>query len=242
MQNTKKYNFDFPLLLAIVLMLIGFCVIFVPYGVFDGIRVGRFYFEIGKYSELGEFIGGITVPFFSGSAFILLYLTYTTQRNELIANREFIIKQMSYIDKQQFEAIYFKMMNTHQLLAQDVNFKFQGDFVNGKSCFIVFNNIIDDPTNGSKKFIELHSLYNEPFEVYINFFYNILNYLNNSKYLIPNEIDFYLDIYIASLNNSEAKLLSVFGKTIIAQNEKYKSFFELGVNNKLENIINTKQL
>jgi hypothetical protein len=242
MQNAKKKDLDFPLLIALLLMLMGFCIIFIPFGILDGIRIGSFQIEIAKYSDLGEFIGGITVPFFSGSAFILLYKTYTTQRTELHANREFIFKQILHIDKQQFEAVYFKMINMHQLITHDVSFKFQGELVKGKSCFIVFNNIIDDSNYGPSKFNELHILYNEPFEVYINFFFNILNYLNNSKSLIPDETDFYLDVFIASLNKSEVKLVWYYGQTIIIKNEKNKAFFELEIINKLDNILNKKQI
>lgn len=228
--------------MAVFLMLLGFCSIFIPFEILDGIRIGNFYLGIGKYSELGEFIGGVTAPFFSGSAFILLYKTYTTQRTELYANREFIIKQISHIDKQQFEVVYFKMMNMHQVITNDVSFKFQGDSVSGKSCFVVFNNIIDDSNSDTSNFNELHTLYNEPFEVYINFFFNILNYLNNSKYLVPDETDFYLNVFIASLNKSEAKLLSYYGRTLITQDERNNAFFELNINNKLDNILNNKQL
>ncbi|MCF8275042.1 MAG: hypothetical protein K9I95_14550 [Flavobacteriaceae bacterium] len=240
MVTSKKKHFDIPLILALLLMLIGFFIIFFPFSILDSFRIGTFFLDIDKYSELGEFIGGVTVPFFSGSAFILLYKTYTTQRKELNANRDFIIKQTTHIDKQQFETVYFKMINMHQLLANDVSFNFKGDLLHGKLCFKKFDEIMEEGNITSDKFFEFHKLYNEPFEVYINFFFHILNYLNNSQYLIPQDEVFYLEIFIASLTKSEAKLLSCYCQTINENNENSKVLIELQIKNKLNNLIKNK--
>lgn len=107
----NKPRKDYGLIIAILLLILGLLSIFIPFKVFDGIGIGNYEINIGKYNELGEFISGITSPFLSIAAFILLYLTYSSQKKELKENKEILINQNQLITIQQFETTFFNLLD-----------------------------------------------------------------------------------------------------------------------------------
>ena len=71
----KKTSNDYYLVVAIGIFLLGIISIFIPYSKINGIGIGGYALQIDKCNDLGAFIGGITTPFFSMAAFLLLFLT-----------------------------------------------------------------------------------------------------------------------------------------------------------------------
>lgn len=117
--TAKKVSKDFGLLISIGLLSLGIISIFLPFNIIDGFNLGKCTIHIGKYNELGDFIGGISTPFLSITAFILLYLTYSSQKKELQESRTILLSQNELINKQQFESTFFNMINLHnQIVAQ----------------------------------------------------------------------------------------------------------------------------
>lgn len=70
-----------------------------------------------KYSEFGEFSGGILASVFSFLTFVLLLLTYYTQKADSESNKELTNKSLGLIRKQNFEDTFFQMVkNLNDLL------------------------------------------------------------------------------------------------------------------------------
>jgi len=118
--SVNKRPRDLGLIISIGLLLIGLISIFIPFNIFDGINVGKFYIHIGKYNELGDFISGITAPFLSIAAFVLLYLTYSSQKKELQESRTILKNQNELINKQQFENTFFNFINLHNQIVNQI--------------------------------------------------------------------------------------------------------------------------
>jgi hypothetical protein len=85
MNNIPKR--DYGLILAVVFISLGIILVFFPFNSIHGFTIGNFQFETQDYGKLGEFINGVSTPFFSISAFILLYMTYRSQKEELVQTR-----------------------------------------------------------------------------------------------------------------------------------------------------------
>jgi hypothetical protein len=80
-----------------------------------------YHLDIKKYNELGDFIGGVTAPFLSTIAFVLIYLTYKSQKEELSQTRTILTRQTETIDRQQFETTLFNMLNLHQDIVKSID-------------------------------------------------------------------------------------------------------------------------
>ncbi len=93
----KKIKIDIGLSLAFLLLIIGISCLFIPFQQNDGfIKIFGRYINIKDYGDLGSFIGGITTPFLSIAAFILLYRTYQSQKKELELTRGEMKEQNEY--------------------------------------------------------------------------------------------------------------------------------------------------
>ncbi len=113
---------DWGLNLAVLLLLLGLISIFIPYFKLNGLSILDYRIEIGNYNELGDFIGGVTAPFLSISAFILLYLTYKSQKNELKESRVILDQQNKTLFTQQFETTFFNLVNLHHQITNNISF------------------------------------------------------------------------------------------------------------------------
>ncbi|MFY0253676.1 putative phage abortive infection protein [Chitinophaga sp. 30R24] len=151
MKNSK----DTGLYLAISFLIIGLIAIFFPFNLLNGISLGRFTLKIDEYDKLGAFIAGLTAPFLSISAFILLYLTYKSQKEELADSKIILKSQSETLEKQQFETTFFNLLNLHHSIVNstDVKVPVSGlqsvvarnkgqsvspDVRNGRDCFTYF--------------------------------------------------------------------------------------------------------
>lgn len=252
-ENTKSDNKnsnkkDWVLGVAIALMIIGIVSIFIPYDWFDGIKIGSFTLNIDRYNNVGDFIGGVTAPFFSGAAFFLLFMTYKSQKKELKESQEILRTQNEVMTKQQFETTFFNLINLHNQITSQINttrVSHSKDFVSssqreivGRECFEGFYNFFRTlhfdyvsnpvvPKDPDDYFIDL---------VYMEFYlkkqsflghyfrnlYHIVKFVDNST--IKNKKE-YTNILRAQLSRYELLLLyfnclSRYGK------EKFKPLIE----------------
>lgn len=118
----KKQRPDWPLTIAIILMVLGVISIFFPYTEIDGFRIFKYKIEIGKYGELGDFVNGISTPFISIAVFILLYKTYKSQKQELHDTRVLLSEQNETLTNQQFETTFFNLVTLHHQIVNNIDF------------------------------------------------------------------------------------------------------------------------
>ncbi len=149
MNNKTK---DWGLLIAITFLAIGLLFLFFPYNVLNGLHIGKYTLVVNKYSDLGTFVSGMTAPFLSISAFILLYLTYKSQRQELADSRTILQKQADTLEKQQFETTFFNLLNLHHSIVNAIDVKIvttttdriagtsydKVDIKKSRDCFLTF--------------------------------------------------------------------------------------------------------
>lgn len=148
--TSKKTSKDHGLIISIGLLSLGIISIFFPFCTIDGLAIGKYSIQIGKYNELGDFIGGITTPFLSIAAFILLYLTYSSQKKELQESRVILLNQNELITKQQFENTFFNLINLHNQIVSQIDTIHirrtqsgkgtteEKTTINGRDCFVRF--------------------------------------------------------------------------------------------------------
>ncbi len=105
MAEQKKNNW----LLTITILFVAVALIFFPYNILDGKGILGFILNTNEYDKLGQFISGITSPI----AIILLYLTYTSQKEELKASKNILEKQNKTLEKQQFESKLFSLIDIY---------------------------------------------------------------------------------------------------------------------------------
>jgi len=117
---TESKSTDYGLIISVSLLALGMISIFIPFNILDGFTLGRNVIHIGKYNELGDFVNGITSPFLSMAAFILLFLTYSSQKTELRLNRSILEKQYEQLSKQQFESTFFNLLNLHNQIVNAI--------------------------------------------------------------------------------------------------------------------------
>ncbi len=102
------------------MLILSFALLFINYEFLENINYHGFQVDLDRYSGLGDFIGGITAPI----AIILLYMTYSSQKNELEETRKIMNAQASTMKKQQFESTFFHMLDNFNNLRN--SFKPQG--------------------------------------------------------------------------------------------------------------------
>lgn len=102
-ETKKKKPKDIGIYLSVGLVLLSFVALFLPYSVLDNVGSENYKIKISSYDGLGEFVGGITAPFLSLAAFILLYLTYNSQKEELSTTQDILKEQNTTQQTQRFE-------------------------------------------------------------------------------------------------------------------------------------------
>lgn len=110
-------------LIAITLLFIGLGSVFFPFNILDGLSFLGFQLTIDGYNDLGEFVGGISTPFLSTSAFILLYLTYKSQKKELSESRKILKKQSLIVEKQIFDTTFFNSLELLNNIIQNITYE-----------------------------------------------------------------------------------------------------------------------
>lgn len=117
-ENRKK---DKGLILAVALLVIAILMLFFPYFKLDNIRLGGFHLTIPDYDKLGAFISGVTAPFLSLAAFVLLYLTYKSQKEELADSKNILKEQNLTQQTQRFETTFFNLLNLHHSIVNSID-------------------------------------------------------------------------------------------------------------------------
>lgn len=118
--NNIKSQIDKGIIASFSLLIIAILLIFIPYDSLEGKSVGRYIIHINSYSQLGEFIGGVTAPIISIAAFILLFLTYNSQKKELEETRNLLKKQNELMELQKFETTFFNLLNSQKILVSNL--------------------------------------------------------------------------------------------------------------------------
>lgn len=249
-ENRKSTKKDWGLNVAIALLIIGILSLFIPYDRINGVKIGTFTINIDRYNNLGDFIGGVTTPFLSIAAFILLYMTYKSQKKELEESQEILRNQNEVMTKQQFETTFFNMINLHNQIVNQISIicdvhdeygnilKTRKETIRGRECFDGFYNIFRSfhksffenpavPKNPKDDFIDL--VYTEFYEKrqsmlghYFRNLYHIVKFVDNAN--IKNKKE-YTNILRAQLSKYELLLL-YFNCLSRNGSEKFKPLVE----------------
>jgi len=247
MKDKKSIKKDWGLIIAIGLLVLGIFALFIPFDRINGARIGTFTINIDRYNNLGEFIGGVTTPFLSIAAFILLFMTYKSQKEELKESQKILRNQSELMNKQQFETTFFNLINLHNQITSQINttrvshpkslvLTSQREVV-GRECFEGFYNFFRSihhefcskpavskiPKND---FIDL--IYMEFFEKrqsilghYFTNLYQIVKFVDNAN--IKNKKE-YTNILRAQLSRYE--LLLLYFNCLSKYGEKFKPLVE----------------
>lgn len=216
------------LLLAIACAIIGFTAIFFPYFEIDGTTLGKYKIEIGKYENFGQFVGGVTAPFFSIAAFFLLYLTYSSQREELRLNREEFREQNETLKLQRFENTFFNMLQMHS----DIVDKMTIGLGKGRTIVDITKKELvtflakaqsDPSTVIDKEYLEFYKKFESNFNHYFRQLYHIFKFIYFSQ-LRKEEKNFYASIARSTLSQNELFLIA-FNSVI--ENYGYPNFLYL---------------
>jgi hypothetical protein len=249
-EEEKPNKKDRGLIIAIGLLVFGLVALFFPFDRINGAKFGSFTIDIDRYNNLGDFIGGVTTPFLSIAAFILLYMTYKSQKEELKESRKILRTQNEVMTKQQFETTFFNMINLHNQIVNQISrtydvsdeygniLKTRKETKRGRECFDGFYNIFRSfhisffgnravPKNPKDDFIGL--VYTEFYEKrqsmlghYFRNLYHIVKFVDNAN--IKNKKE-YTNILRAQLSKYELLLL-YFNCLSRYGSEKFKPLVE----------------
>jgi hypothetical protein len=242
----KTRNNDWGLYFAILIALIGVVCIFFPYDILDNCRIGKFVFKTLPYNELGDFVSGVTAPFLALSAFILLFLTYRTQRIELRENRMILEKQNETFKKQQFETTFFNMLNLHHQIVNSMDLvsiktekisgkKVKGHTTKGRDCFVIFYKGLNNfytTTKTEEKSLSDVEIVNESYRLYyqkhqydlghyFRYLYHIIKFIDQSDIINKGN---YSSLVRAQLSSHE--LLMLFYNGLSTYGQKFKPLIE----------------
>lgn len=244
-----KKKKDYGLISAWVLLFISIVVVFLPYYNLNGIKFLGGQVEIIDYDKLGGWIGGITTPFLSMAAFILLYITYKSQKEELNESRTLLAQQTLSIEKQQFENTFFNLLNQQSEIVKSVDIKrtiqiYQphispnkikvSDILHGRDCFRFFYKIYctrynrTEVENSSlvrinKSYDVFFKLYQNDLSHYFRFLYNIIKFIDKSS--IEDKKN-YTNIVRAQLSSHELLILFYNSLSTGYGRERFKPFIE----------------
>ncbi|MFL0685770.1 MAG: putative phage abortive infection protein [Algoriphagus aquaeductus] len=234
--------------LLILFVAIGITFIFIPYYKLDGIRFLTHELRIDKYNELGDFVGGITAPFLSLVALVLLYLTYKSQKQELSQTRQILTKQTETLNKQQFETTFFNMLNLHHEIVNNIDLikknrtnsayhyirdqEIPKTTEYGRDCFRTFFDGFKNAYNKIEKTGNYKEMINKSYTIfyklhqsdlghYFRNLYHIFKLINKSD--LKNKKD-YASLVRAQLSSHE--LLILFYNGLSYQGEKFKELCE----------------
>jgi len=230
-ENARKL--DKGVLWAFVLLGFGLLLVFFPFDILHNRKILWFSLNTSEYDKLGDFINGITSPFLSIAAFILLYLTYKSQSKELEQTRSILKKQTETIEKEQFESTFFNLLSFHHQIVNSIDLKksrlgitsngldVKRDIVYGRDCFVTFysgfsntysKHDLDMPNQTQsdnlgiikKAYNEYYSKHQADLGHYFRNLYHLIKYIDKSN--ITNKQE-YTSLVRAQLSSHEQLLL-----------------------------------
>ncbi|MCH7411140.1 putative phage abortive infection protein, partial [Belliella sp. DSM 111904] len=192
------------------------------------------------------FIGGITAPFLSLIAIVLLYITYRSQKEELFQSRQLLKKQTETLDKQQFETTFYNMLNLHNDIVNNIDLvitrkvelenKYNGSKKvktqkKGRDCFTTFykglkrvyalNGVTNERSKMNSYFWKYYKRHQSDLGHYFRNLYHIYKLIHNSK--VDNKKE-YASLVRAQLSSHE--LLMLFYNGLSDQGAKFKKLIE----------------
>lgn len=172
----------------------------------------------GDWGNLGAYIGGILSPACAFAALIMLFNSINIQSKELQLSRQALDNQNSLIEKQNFEATFFKMLELHNEVIQLITYDFDTSEVTGRRAiseickqFKTHHFKEDELFHSTDKVKEdayaaFYKKYGHEIGHYFRVIYNILKFVKNSK-LNYKDQKIYTDLLRAQLSNDELYLL-----------------------------------
>ncbi|MDF9795044.1 hypothetical protein OKW21_000307 [Catalinimonas alkaloidigena] len=197
-------------------------------------------------SGFGTFLGGFVGTIFSGVAVFLVFLTYLSQKEELRLTRQEMESQNETLIKQNYENVFFKLLDTYGEISRNVIFREGAASYSGKEVFKLANESLKDRIEATwhfnqekyrlinqntawkrvmdeviDNFIRDHS---ETFTDYINTIFEILKYIKKLESIYPTEYKFYRNIFISQITTHELVILFYYS---LAINHGYKNFLAI---------------
>jgi len=233
--------------LPFILLAVSFIMLFFPYYILNGIGSRRYHVVIPEYNKLATFISGVTAPFLSLAAFILLYRTYKAQRLELADSKLMLKDQLSTMQKQRFETTFFSLLTLHNSIVNSIDLTVKpiqyvlGDRSStpnekkyGRDCFVTFYQGLKIAYHGEKKSHnenedELEIVKNAYFHFFSKHEYDLAHYFRTLYHLIKfidqSEIQDkqrYVSLVRAQLSSHE--LLLLFYNCLSVVGTKFKPY------------------
>lgn len=184
----------------------------------------------GSFGEWGDFFGGVLNPILTFLTFMGLLITIVIQQTELKESRQELKRsadalsiQVLNMEKQNFEATFFKMLSTHNGIVSSMNAELKKRKYSGRDSFILFFNALADSYDSyhdddrgellclKEAYKEFWMLYQLDLGHYFRFLYNILRFIKESGY----SEGLYIRLVRAQLSNQE--LLIIFYNCIVSE-------------------------
>lgn len=168
--------------------------------------------SIEKSAQIGDFIGGVVATLFSIAAFLLLYETLNTQKEEIKENKGILLKQS-------FETNLFQMINVHNDFVKEFDVQADEKYIEKNSLrkgYII--------TVGRDSFNFVYTQYMKS---------NIINSRVGNKTYIKNEVfDVMLNDWSDDLNHyfkHACEIIKYITTTVIDEKQQYMSLFSSGL-------------
>lgn len=182
-------KFNFRIVLAIILTIIGISVIswFIIRGIyFENFINKSTNINLEKSAQFGDFLGGAVGTVFSFVGVILLFETLSLQRSEFKSSND-------VFSHQQFDNTFFELLNFHKENVKAFKtYTLTGELVEGREFFRYQKGYLQDiysPTtnlsNNRKKAVDLFRIlyvqYEEDFSIYFKTLYQLYSLIEDSK-------------------------------------------------------------
>jgi hypothetical protein len=218
--------------LALAWILVGvavFAALF-PWDLLEKISSSWFRINLKVYEGFGQFLSGVTTPFLTLAAFILLYKTYKSQKEELFAQkqelretREEFEKQNETLRLQRFENTFFSMLDLHNDIVDKMRTasgrvgRSVIDFAKEQLAVLLaeHGSAVGTDVDKAKGFINTYYIsYYRNFESSLNHYfrqlYHVFKFIYFSE-LDPQKQDFYVSIARSTLSQNELYLIAFNG-------------------------------
>lgn len=243
MSDKKKDN---GLIIAIILLVVAILMLFFPYFKLNNFRIGEFKIIIPEYDKFGTFISGVTAPFLSLAAFVLLYLTYKSQKEELADSKKILKEQNATQQTQRFETTFFNLLNLHHSIVNNMDLKITGkrtdqwkgthwyetEIKKGRDCFLTFYSGFQTAykkqksTNNNSEIIIVKEAYNDFFDKHV---YDLGHYFRNLYHLVKfidksQMIDKQMYVSLVRAQLSSHELLLIFYNCVSDYGQKFTPY------------------